>query len=361
MTEVILRLGKGVYGVSNRTCHRSLLEIQRGQCERLTHVLSLSTRSPSCGFQSGQPVNSDTVVKGGCYATAQSPCPGRLGGSEGVAKSLHDLGLSREGFLLKLTEDHTVDRRLFDTRTVGRCARYRRGSAARRAYSHRSKLRRTSPFSGAGFAQRRQNLDSHLLFGCDTIIFTRHYNGNGGRADALYKTKAGYYNILEVSPEATQTQIKTAYYKQSFIYHPDKNAGSEEATARFSDINEAYHVLGNKALRRKYDRGILTQSDLTSATTRSTAKDSGSSAKQQTRTRHSVVGTDSQSTYDFDNFFKSHYGDQLQREKDLRSRKMKMQEMKEAHISEVKLGKIEAMVVGALIVIAVTIVIRLKG
>uniref|UniRef100_A0A3P8UL44 J domain-containing protein n=1 Tax=Cynoglossus semilaevis TaxID=244447 RepID=A0A3P8UL44_CYNSE len=46
----------------------------------------------------------------------------------------------------------------------------------------------------------------------------------------LYKTKTGYYDVLGVSSSATQAQIKTAYYKQSFIYHPDRNSGSEEAT-----------------------------------------------------------------------------------------------------------------------------------
>uniref|UniRef100_A0A673BB84 J domain-containing protein n=1 Tax=Sphaeramia orbicularis TaxID=375764 RepID=A0A673BB84_9TELE len=66
-----------------------------------------------------------------------------------------------------------------------------------------------------------------------------------------------YYDILKVSPSATQSQIKSAYYKQSFIYHPDKNAGSEEAKQMFAEISEAYTVLGNITLRRKYDRGIL--------------------------------------------------------------------------------------------------------
>uniref|UniRef100_A0A3Q3WES9 J domain-containing protein n=1 Tax=Mola mola TaxID=94237 RepID=A0A3Q3WES9_MOLML len=74
-------------------------------------------------------------------------------------------------------------------------------------------------------------------------------------SEPLYKSKTGYYEILDVVPGATQAQIKTAYYKQSFIYHPDRNAGSDAATVRFSEINEAYTVLGNKALRRKYDRG----------------------------------------------------------------------------------------------------------
>uniref|UniRef100_A0A8C4S5K7 J domain-containing protein n=1 Tax=Erpetoichthys calabaricus TaxID=27687 RepID=A0A8C4S5K7_ERPCA len=48
----------------------------------------------------------------------------------------------------------------------------------------------------------------------------------------MVKSKTAYYDILQVTPSATQAQIKTAYYKQSFLYHPDRNAGSEEA-ARF--------------------------------------------------------------------------------------------------------------------------------
>uniref|UniRef100_A0A3Q0T932 J domain-containing protein n=1 Tax=Amphilophus citrinellus TaxID=61819 RepID=A0A3Q0T932_AMPCI len=54
------------------------------------------------------------------------------------------------------------------------------------------------------------------------------------KSEPLYQTKTGYYEILGVSPSATQAQIKTAYYKQSFTYHPDRNAGSEEATLLYT-------------------------------------------------------------------------------------------------------------------------------
>uniref|UniRef100_A0A3B5RC39 J domain-containing protein n=1 Tax=Xiphophorus maculatus TaxID=8083 RepID=A0A3B5RC39_XIPMA len=54
-------------------------------------------------------------------------------------------------------------------------------------------------------------------------------------------TKTAYYDILKVSPRATQSQVKTAYYKQSFIYHPDKNPGSKEATF-FSPLYTEYVI-----------------------------------------------------------------------------------------------------------------------
>uniref|UniRef100_A0A3B3UWH9 J domain-containing protein n=1 Tax=Poecilia latipinna TaxID=48699 RepID=A0A3B3UWH9_9TELE len=69
-------------------------------------------------------------------------------------------------------------------------------------------------------------------------------------SEPLYKTKTGYYDVLEVPTTATKAQIKTAYYKQSFAFHPDRNPGSAEATDRFSEISEAYTVLGDKVLRK---------------------------------------------------------------------------------------------------------------
>uniref|UniRef100_A0A3B4V4D2 DnaJ heat shock protein family (Hsp40) member C30 n=1 Tax=Seriola dumerili TaxID=41447 RepID=A0A3B4V4D2_SERDU len=153
-----------------------------------------------------------------------------------------------------------------------------------------------------------------------------------------------------VMPTATQAQIKTAYYKQSFVYHPDRNAGSEEATIRFSEISEAYTVLGNKALRKKYDRGLLSQSDLV-ATARPSAKDSaGSPAKQQTESRRSVVGADiREGVFDFDKFFKSHYNEQLQKQRDIRVRKEEMLREKQEAMAEKKLGKLTEICVGVLL------------
>lgn len=64
-----------------------------------------------------------------------------------------------------------------------------------------------------------------------------------------------HYDVLGVTPKATQSDIKTAYYKLSMKYHPDKNKNSEVAAQKFRDISTAYEVLGNFKLRRLYDRG----------------------------------------------------------------------------------------------------------
>uniref|UniRef100_A0A8C1LC57 J domain-containing protein n=1 Tax=Cyprinus carpio TaxID=7962 RepID=A0A8C1LC57_CYPCA len=50
-----------------------------------------------------------------------------------------------------------------------------------------------------------------------------------------------YYDILRVSPSATPAQIKSAYYKQSFIHHPDRNRDRSEDAAR--NIYSAYLLL----------------------------------------------------------------------------------------------------------------------
>ena len=59
-----------------------------------------------------------------------------------------------------------------------------------------------------------------------------------------------YYNILGVSKDASQVEIKKAYYNLAHKYHPDK--GGDEK--KFKEINEAYQVLSSKEKRDQYDR-----------------------------------------------------------------------------------------------------------
>ena len=64
-----------------------------------------------------------------------------------------------------------------------------------------------------------------------------------------------YYKILGLEgSRVTTEQIKNAYRKQAKKYHPDVNVGNKVAEERIKDINEAYRVLSNPAIKRKYDR-----------------------------------------------------------------------------------------------------------
>ncbi|KAJ5929873.1 hypothetical protein N7454_006823 [Penicillium verhagenii] len=63
-----------------------------------------------------------------------------------------------------------------------------------------------------------------------------------------------YYDALGVPPTATELEIKKAYRKLAIVTHPDKNPGDETAHARFQAIGEAYQVLSNEDLRKRYDK-----------------------------------------------------------------------------------------------------------
>jgi molecular chaperone DnaJ len=60
-----------------------------------------------------------------------------------------------------------------------------------------------------------------------------------------------YYNILGVSRDASDDEIKKAYRKLAHQHHPDKSGGDE---ARFKEVNEAYQVLSDREKRSQYDQ-----------------------------------------------------------------------------------------------------------
>lgn len=62
-----------------------------------------------------------------------------------------------------------------------------------------------------------------------------------------------YYKILEISPSATTEEVKKAYRRMAFKYHPDTGATDAFAAACFHDVQEAYQVLGDEDSRRMYD------------------------------------------------------------------------------------------------------------
>ena len=67
-------------------------------------------------------------------------------------------------------------------------------------------------------------------------------------------SKRDYYEVLGVSREATEQEIKSAYRKLALKYHPDRNQGDKNAEERFKEAAEAYAVLADADKRGAYDR-----------------------------------------------------------------------------------------------------------
>lgn len=62
------------------------------------------------------------------------------------------------------------------------------------------------------------------------------------------------YDILGVSPDATDAQLKSAYKKGALKHHPDKNAHNPEAAEKFKDLSHAYEILSDPEKRQIYNQ-----------------------------------------------------------------------------------------------------------
>lgn len=62
------------------------------------------------------------------------------------------------------------------------------------------------------------------------------------------------YDLLNISPSATQQEVKKSYKLAALKYHPDKNGHSESSKQHFQKISDAYRVLSDNRLRNLYDK-----------------------------------------------------------------------------------------------------------
>ncbi|XP_065310015.2 uncharacterized protein [Dermacentor albipictus] len=137
--------------------------------------------------------------------------------------------------------------------------------------------------------------------------------------------KRTYYDVLEVSASAKQNEIKAAYYRLSMRYHPDKNKGDRSSNERFQEISTAYDTLSNESLRAQYDEKIGSPR---MATTRHVRK--------PTTTRRAAPMEGRSQIYNFDEFYRQHYGDAV---KSYQFRKKKYEDFlreEETHIRREK-------------------------
>ncbi|XP_012530290.1 dnaJ homolog subfamily C member 30, mitochondrial [Monomorium pharaonis] len=121
----------------------------------------------------------------------------------------------------------------------------------------------------------------------------------------FYSMKQGprmknHYDTLNITPHATQNEVKSAYYKLTLQFHPDKNK-TEYAKQRFQDISDAYEVLSNHEQRRIYDRSILVRRQPMSSTT----------VEEPMSNYRDKVYSGSSKIYNFDAWTQAHYGQQM--------------------------------------------------
>ena len=69
-----------------------------------------------------------------------------------------------------------------------------------------------------------------------------------------------YYKVLDVDPKADEKTIKSAFYAQSKLLHPDVTPDDEQAPDKFKELVEAYEVLGDTKKRQEYDNVLGTNS-----------------------------------------------------------------------------------------------------
>jgi len=67
-------------------------------------------------------------------------------------------------------------------------------------------------------------------------------------------SKRDYYDVLGVSKNATNDELKKAYRKMALNYHPDKNPDDKAAEDKFKEAAEAYEVLSDQNKRSRYDQ-----------------------------------------------------------------------------------------------------------
>ena len=67
-------------------------------------------------------------------------------------------------------------------------------------------------------------------------------------------SKRDYYEVLGVSKDAAERDIKKAYKRLAMKYHPDRTQGDKSKEEQFKEVKEAYEILNDDQKRAAYDQ-----------------------------------------------------------------------------------------------------------
>lgn len=78
---------------------------------------------------------------------------------------------------------------------------------------------------------------------CVSVVKPQNfYSYKSIHTTSYLNNKKDFYNILGVPKNASQKEIKKAYYQLAKKYHPDTNKGDPSASKKFQEVSEAYEV-----------------------------------------------------------------------------------------------------------------------